>query len=223
MTTVDPYPTGPDLPDAAGPRDYLAPYREMVGKVGPSFEALLWASPRTQTTRFRVIASMINLTGRIVLDAGCGRGDLCAWLDRQGVQYGRYIGLDAVPELLEAARAQNLPEAEFLYADFVADPEAFRPGGAAPEVIVFSGSLNTMDQPVAMTVLERAWQDCAETLVFNFLSDRHHPRRFRVETGPAQRFNTMAMLEWALSRTPLVRFRQDYLKGNDATIVMHKH
>ncbi len=219
--------------------DYLAPYREVVRRIGPRFEALLWNSPDTQLARFEAIASMIDLTGRIVVDAGCGRGDLGKFLHEAGVQYGRYVGLDAVTELLEVARGLGLPDAIFVEGDFVADagiferpavraaeagqqdpsPEAARRGRA--DVIVFSGSLNTLPQPRAQLVLERAWDACAEALVFNFLSNRNlRPRN--EEIGPARRFDTLRLVDWALNRTPMVQFRQDYLKGNDATIVMLK-
>ena len=88
-------------------------------------------------------------------------------------------------------------------------------GWASTDVIVFSGSLNTLPQARAEQTLESAWAATAEALVFNFLSDRTG-RPPKPESGPARRFDSLALLRWAMDRTPLVRFRQDYLKGNDA-------
>lgn len=219
--------------EAAGEHgDYLAPYRDVVRRIGPRFEALLWNSPETQRTRFEAVVDMIDLTGRIVIDAGCGRGDFGKFLHEEEVAYGRYVGVDAVTELLEVARGLELPEAAFIEGDFVSNHGVFDlpsvhvagVGGAhrgRADVIVFSGSLNTLPQARAELVLQRAWETCGEALVFNFLSDRNR-RSKKEDIGPARRFNTVGLVKWALKRTPLVRFRQDYLKGNDATIVMLK-
>ncbi len=49
---------------------------------------------------------------------------------------------------------------------------------------------------------------------------KRDPSRTDENTGPAKRFDTLAMLDWAMTRTPLVRFRQDYLGGHDAAITM---
>jgi hypothetical protein len=57
--------------------------------------------------------------------------------------------------------------------------------------------------------------------VFNFLSDRCAEHLRRQDPTPARRFDTHAMLDWALHRCTSVRFRQDYLPhGHDATIAM---
>lgn len=217
------------LGESAGDHgDYLAPYREVVRRIGPRFEALLWNSPETQQKRFEAIVAMVDLTGRVVVDAGCGRGDFGAFLRDRKVAYGRYVGVDAVRELLDVARGLGLPNAGFIEGDFVTDAGVFQePAGdegtarGRADVIVFSGSLNTLPQPRAEGVLQHAWDACGEALAFNFLSDRNG-RSKKEEIGPARRFNTVGLIKWALKRTALVRYRQDYLKGNDATIVMLK-
>ncbi|MDP6312237.1 MAG: NAD(P)-binding domain-containing protein [Phycisphaerales bacterium] len=88
--------------------------------------------------------------------------------------------------------------------------------------IVVSGTLNTMEQPLAETILHTAWQSCDIGLTFNFLSDRPHPRWHDADLGPAHRFHLPAWYAWALERTPLVACRQDYLDGHDATILMRR-
>lgn len=206
-------------PPSSGP-DYLHPYRDMAARVGQRFEALLWSSRQTQAARFQAAIDMIDLTGRTVLDAGCGHADFAQFMDRRGVEYGRYIGLEALPEMLAEARRRNPPRAEFIQADFVADPRAFDAPRPAPQIIVFSGSLNTLDQEAALPVLERAWRACSQALVFNFLC---RPRAYdegRLRGSPVRKFDAAAMVAWAIDRTPLVAFRQDYLEGTDGTIVM---
>jgi len=218
----DARPTDEPEPPRAAP--YLDPYREAVDRFGPSFEATLWRNEHWQTARFAVLCEMADLTGRVVLDAGAGRGDFARYMTEHGIEYGRYIGLDALPEMIQQARRMNLSEAEFYVCDFVADENAFSrfAGRQGVEVIVFSGSLNTIVEDFSRTVLQRAWAACREGLLFNFLSDRPAERMKTVDTTPAHRFDTLGMLDWALSHTPRVRFRQDYLDGHDATIGMWK-
>lgn len=198
--------------------DYLDPYREAVDRFGATFDATLWNSREFQRLRFEVLRGMVDLDGLTLLDAGCGLGDLCEHLRERNVQLARYVGVDGVPEIVEAAKRRQLPHAEFHCRDFVADAEALRLGRA--DVIFFSGSLNTLPEETARLAAQRAWEAAGRGIVFNFLSDRpSDPWRDR-DTGPARRFNTLDWLDWALGVTSQVRFRQDYLAGHDATIAM---
>jgi ubiquinone/menaquinone biosynthesis C-methylase UbiE len=203
----------------------------VVERSGPCFEALLWRSRETQTERFRVISEVVDLTGLVVCDLGCGRADLAAWLAGEGVEYGRYIGVEAVEELIgfsrERAAREGLVDCEFVQADFAADEGLLerlaRERGV--ECFIFSGSLNTMEQELAEAVLERAWRAVRPDgrLVFNFLSDRDGgPMASDDDEGPARRFSTLRMVRWALERSRNVVFRHDYLEGQDATIAMRR-
>ncbi|PKL33839.1 MAG: hypothetical protein CVV40_00325 [Planctomycetes bacterium HGW-Planctomycetes-2] len=207
--------------------EYLKPYLEAAREFGPSFEATLWLSREKQRERFAVIAEMAELEGRLVVDAGCGLGDFAAYLAEVGVKVGGFVGLEGVESVVREARLRGLAGARFVQADFVADPSAFSSAmgeGERPAVVVFSGSLNTLTQERALDVLDRAWGALEEKrggVVFNFLSARDHQPP-NPEPGPARRFDPLVMLNWALERTPLVRFRQDYMGGHDATIALEK-
>ena len=206
---------------------YLAPYEAAAKRHGASFEATLWASRDGQVARFRVISEMADLDGRTVVDAGSGCGDLATFLREQGIHVARYIGLEGVAEVACAACDCAPPGAEFQHVDFVKDESVFE--RLAPDVVVFSGSLNTFDQRDALAVLDRAWRavtarpapGASRAGVFNFLSDRCSEALLRQPTSPARRFDTLALLGWAFERTAHVRFRQDYFpEGHDATIAM---
>ncbi|RMH23727.1 MAG: methyltransferase domain-containing protein [Planctomycetota bacterium] len=206
---------------------YLAPYRAILDAHGPSFEATGWRSRQMQTTRFDVLIDLADLAGRSVIDAGSGQGALCDRLVERGVEHAAYVGLDAMPEMIEQSASRGLPGARFEVCDIAREPDAFSrwsraAGGPGADVIVFSGSLNTMDDETAMRTLGRAWDAAEEALLFNFLSDRAPAALLAQDPAPARRLDTLALLDWALSRTPLVRFRQDYLGGHDATIAMFK-
>lgn len=197
---------------------YLHPYREAEDAHGHDFRVTLWASPKSQQTRFRVMSEMTPLVGKRILDAGCSRGDFAAWLLEHDVRYGRFIGIDGLEKVINYARRRNLPDAEFHVGDFVTHPELLRTG--EPEVVVISGSLNTMSNRAVRRTLEGAWAAAGEMLVFNFLSNRTGPGA-PPQSRPARRLDTMGLIDWALSKTWAVRFRHDYFAdGHDATIMM---
>ena len=209
----------PETPRSA---PYLDPYRDAVDKFGPSFEATLWASKRFQAVRFQVLSSLFDFTDATIIDAGAGDGALARYLHEHGIRFRRYVGLEAMPEMAERATSFAVPNATHRVVDFATDPSAFRLDGAAPTVIVFSGSLNTFTPRLALETLGRAWDAGGDAVLFNFLSARTGKATASGETGPANRFDPVALLDWALARTPSVAFRQDYLKGHDATIAMFR-
>ncbi|MCC7145964.1 MAG: class I SAM-dependent methyltransferase [Phycisphaeraceae bacterium] len=199
---------------------YLEPYRQSQRQHGTDFEVTLWASRRSQRVRFDVMAHMAYLGGKRILDAGCSRGDFAAYLLERGIQYGQYVGVDALGEVIEFARARNLSNAEFIKGDFMQDPPLLSSG--APQVVCISGSLNTMSDAEVMAVLEQAWVAAGEVLLFNFLPTTAGPQA-PSQTGPARRLNTLWLLDWVQSRTPVWAFRQDYFAhGHDATVMMRK-
>lgn len=212
-----------DQPDHAHSRTevapYLAHYRGLIDRVGAVFEATGWRSKAFQTTRFDVFSEMVDFTGLRVLDAGAGRGDFAAYLTERGVGYREIVALDAMPEMVETINGRGLPGVSAHRVDFAEDTDAFVRTGPV-DAVVFSGSLNTLTQEHALGVLGRAWDAAGLALIFNFLSDRAPRAMLEKPTGPAHRFDTVGMIEWALERTPGVRFRQDYLGGHDATVVM---
>ncbi len=199
---------------------YLQPYRDAQDAHGPSFNVTMWATPQTQTRRFAVFAEMLFLPGKRLLDAGCSRGDLAAYLRQHEVVYGHYHGVDGLPDVIDYARQRGLPDATFAAGDFVHQPALL--AETDPQITLISGTLNTMDDATAFEVLEHAWAGCREALAFNFLSDRCGPLA-TPQDYPARRLPTMRLLDWAFNRTHDVAFRQDYFPhGHDATVVMRK-
>ncbi|MEQ9453399.1 MAG: class I SAM-dependent methyltransferase [Phycisphaeraceae bacterium] len=201
--------------------DPLEPYRQAHAQGGSAFGVTLWNTEESQRKRFRVLREMVYLQGKRVLDAGCSRGDLAVYLLEQGPMYGRYIGVDGLAGVIEFAKQRGLPDAEFLTADLLKEPESLRTGD--PQVIFLSGTLNTMDLPTALQLLESCWEAASETLVFNFLSDLAGPKA-PAQDYPASRLPTVKLLEWAAKRAEgNVMLRQDYFRqGHDATVVMGK-
>jgi hypothetical protein len=201
--------------------EYLQHYRSIVDEKGAGFDATGWRNQSFQIERFRVFQDMYDFTGKVVLDAGAGQADFAAYLLDQDIGYSSFHAFEAIPEMAALIAQRALHNVVVHEVDFAADPSSFR-NVADADVLVFSGSLNTMPQAKALEVLTEAWEVCGDALLFNFLSDRCDPALRATETGPASRFDTLRLLDWALERTPRVRFGQEYLDGHDATIGMYK-
>ena len=156
----------PPVSQPTPPPTYLQPYLDAARTHGAGFNALLWASPATQAVRFEAIRRIADLNGQSVLDVGCGRADLLEYLLDAGVRPADYVGIEAVDALADAAEAKRLAGATIVRADFVAEPLRMFVGA---DVVIFSGSLNTVDDAVFYPTLTRAYEAATDSLVFNFL------------------------------------------------------
>jgi SAM-dependent methyltransferase len=203
-----------------GDKAYLQPYRQAIAAHGPGFEATLWNSPEAQVLRFDVMIDLADFAGRAALDVGCGQGDFAARLLGRRVPFARYVGVDALPELVEAARRRGLERCEFVCRDAVADAGVLKHG--EPDYVCISGTLNTMDEPTARHLVARAFDAARRGVVFNFLSSPDHPRFAHRDPAPARRFDPLGWIEFSLGLSTRVAFTQTYLDGHDATILIEK-
>jgi SAM-dependent methyltransferase len=148
---------------------YLIPYEQARRHGVKGFHALLWSSREGQRLRFEAIALGVPLAGRKVLDVGCGRADLLAYLLAAGIVPAEYVGLEAIPEAIRSARRRRLERCRIVAGDFVREPETMAVGA---DVVVFSGSLNTLSRPQFYRTLGVAWAAAGRALAFNFLASR---------------------------------------------------
>lgn len=199
---------------------YLTPYQIAAAQHGGAFETTLWNSPKTQRARFEVIAQLCPMSGSTIIDAGCGRGDLLDYLIEIDRRPRQYIGVDALEEMVAAALEKKLPHAEFVHEDFFANPTVLR--RYQPAIIVYSGSLNTMDDSEFFLALNTAVGIAEIGVIFNFLSTRFN-QGWVDDSGIARRHPpdlvVGKMLEWDLNR---IELRHDYLEDHDCTIAAWK-
>jgi hypothetical protein len=192
---------------------YLEPYLRAASRHGDRFASLLWASPKTQAARFDAICRLADMQRRRMLDAGCGRADLLDFLLERGIEPAEYIGIEAVDELAAAAMRKQLPKAQIVHGDFVRDPKQLEVGA---DVIVFSGSLNTLGPEQFYLSLRQGWEAADEVLVFNFLAATHiASAQWLTWHHAADVLTQMRQL------SNQVRMLEDYLDG-DCTIAVFK-
>jgi hypothetical protein len=197
---------------------YLQPYARAAHEHGAGFRALLWASRQTQEARFAAMLRLADPTKLGVLDLGCGCGDLVDYLVMRGAAPVRYVGLEGVGELAEAARRRRKHPAtaqySIVHADFVAEP--WRVREAEADIVYCSGALNTIEETDFYSAIRNGFDAARRSLVFNFLSSpllagetylRWHYRR--------------DVLSFARSLSRAVELIEDYLEG-DCTIAIRK-
>ena len=197
------------------PEPYLLPYLRAADKHGADFPSLLWASPHTQAARFDAIRRLGDPHGKSLLDAGCGRADLLAFLLDRGVRPADYVGIEAVKDLAAAAEVncRRLPDATVVRADFVREPLRMFVGA---DVVVFSGSLNTVEDDDFYATVRRAFDAAAEAVVFNFLSNP-----YLAGADYLRWRRPLDVLTFCQRLTPHVRTLDDYLRG-DFTVALRK-
>jgi hypothetical protein len=150
-----------------GAPSYLLPYLSAAQRHAGGFRSLLWASTGTQEARFNAFVRLLGFHGQSLLDVGCGRADFPEYLIQRRIDLESYIGLEAVPLLVLAAQRRAIPRSRIIQSDFVADPRRLFVGA---DIVLFSGSLNTLSDEVFYTTLRHAFAATACHLIFNFLS-----------------------------------------------------
>jgi len=148
-------------------------HRHRIGVFGAgSVESLGWRNATSQQRRFAVIADACDVDGASVLDVGCGRGDLKAFLDLRADNFS-YIGLEHVSAFVEDARNRYAddPRTDFVQCDFSAVmlPPA--------DHVVASGALGyrCSDPDFHLTMIRRMFEAARRTLVFNLLDAAAFP------------------------------------------------
>ncbi len=192
---------------------YLEPYRKAASRYGDEFGALLWASPRTQAARFEAICELARPSGKKVLDVGCGRADLMDFMIMRGMEPRDYVGIEAVDELVGAAMRKHWINAEIVQCDFVRQPSTMNVGA---DVVVFSGSLNTLDVGQFEVSLRQGFEAAREVMVFNFLASANIANADWLRWHRKEDVMEMVGL-WGRR----FEMRDDYLDG-DCTMAVYK-
>jgi SAM-dependent methyltransferase len=187
--------------DPYGRRELLDFYGRHLRDHGDAPQAVRWTG-RGQRLRYEAFLALCgDLTGKSLLDFGCGKGDFLGFLRERGVACA-YTGVDLHPGLIALARAKH-PEAEFLVRDVEEEPL-----GRTFDVVVACGVFNLRVGGIAESVeaLLPLLLGCTRgALHVNFLSARapHHDVELHY-VDPAR------LLSFARERlTPAATLRED--------------
>lgn len=148
-------------------------YRHALARYGVNAEGVHWHSAEHQQIRFKVLRDLLpaRLDRLTLVDVGCGLGDLHGWLAARDDLPQRYIGIDAVADMVELAR-ERIGGGEILHRDVLHDP---LPVG---DWYLASGALSLLTRAETRPFIERCLAAARVGLVFNLLKGRDHSWTF---------------------------------------------
>jgi len=179
-------------------------YLDRYKKYGPeNMYSLTWGSRESQEIRFTQLLRIFNVENKVILDAGCGWGDLYSWLISLGIELKDYHGIDLCPHNIDLAKAKN-PSLNFIQG---AIPEQ-----SLPEVdITFSSGIFGFDAPqwevVVKSMIDSMWETSREGICFNMQVARELPN------PPKGRIlDPVYWLDYAFTKSWKVVLFADYLR-----------
>jgi SAM-dependent methyltransferase len=145
-------------------------YIQSLKDYGPNDpRSVHWLNLYTQTERFRILSQVGNLQGTSILDAGCGYGDLYAYLKNNDIET-HYTGIDIMPEFIKVAQ-KRFPTLPFEVKDMFDIQEEY-------DYILSSGSLSfKIDnyQAYYFSLIRHMFDHARIAVAFNMLDAKNHP------------------------------------------------
>lgn len=173
--------------------------------------ALGWRDRESQLIRFKVLSQIADLNNHSVLDAGCGYGDLYAFLKQQYTQLSNYCGVEQISELLNEAmkRYGQYPDTTFISGNFITSQLPLA------DYVFANGSLNyaSADPEFIFRAIKKLYQSCRLGLGFNLLSDIK-------ADGLLVSYHPQTIYNYCLSISNKVVLKNDYT-DDDFTIFMY--
>lgn len=176
-------------------------------------ESLGWRGAHSQQVRYQVLAKVGDLNGKMILDAGCGYGDLKAFLDRQFSGFD-YIGIDQMPEFIAEARKryEGIERTTFYQTDFST--------AELPQVdyVFASGVLGyrCKNDGFYTAMIGKLYNSARIALAFNMLDNQYFPQHDLLVGHDRDEILTLCRV-----LSPRVGCFNDYLE-DDFTVMMYR-
>lgn len=144
-------------------------YDGRLAEHGISVKTVGWRSESDQQMRFEVLCRGLDLTGKRVLDIGCGLGDFIPWAEaKYGADFD-YVGMDLSPGLVKTA-GERFPggRRRFIAGTLTRDSDL-----GEFDIAILSGTLTfkTADNMATMrSILSSAYALCREAVCSNFMT-----------------------------------------------------
>lgn len=190
-------------------------YQALIKLHGATPEIVGWGSRQSQAMRFEVMRQELDFPSSTVLDVGCGRGDLLAYLSKHGAAPKNYSGMDIVDKMVEIAQ-QLHPGASFTCGDF--SDQNIQITGA--DYVVSSGLFNLVmeDHENWMEqLIVRMYKLAGVSAAFNVISHLADEHKAGFYYADPTRW-----LSFCLTLTPYVRVRHDYAKHDLTFFLFNK-
>ena len=189
-------------------------HKERIAAYGRgNANALGWKTVAGQTKRFEVLSQIGDLTNSSVLDAGCGYGDLCGFLNNTFTGL-RYIGIDLEDDFLNHAIEHygRSGENAFFAGDVTKAELPFT------DYILASGLFNypTTDAEHVYKTITKLFNNCRIGFGFNLLSKTDDTNALLLAYEPK------AMVEFCKTLSPDVVLKEGYYENDFTVMVYHR-
>ncbi len=144
-------------------------YDTRYTQFGNNHKTVGWGSIEDQVLRFDMLCRGLDLTGKTILDIGCGLGDMVPYLEARYSEGFIYTGIDLAPSLIKAAQEEfTQPNIKFICGDMnrLNESEQY-------DVVFLSGALSyRVDDNIGYTkaMLKKLFRISREVISINFLS-----------------------------------------------------
>jgi len=186
-------------------------YRKKLKKHGDnSAWSVDWESYENQQSRFDIFSKIGDLNGKSILDFGSGLGDWYGYLSKHFKGFD-YIGIDIVPEMVEAAK-KKYPNAKFVNAEIDAIDQSF-------DYVFASGSLTFEvedGQNFYFKIIEKMYRLAKIGVGFNMLSKEYFGTQKLYTT-----YEPFEVVEFCKTFAKDIRVIVDYLEG-EFTVYLFK-
>ena len=146
-------------------------YEPLLNKYSKGYEILDWESLDSQIKRFEVLTNNVDLTGKKLLDIGCGTGDLFGYIKKQNIDVN-YYGIDILPKMIERAHKIH-PKGRFFTGDIFKES----PFGKKQFDVIFCSGVFNLNMGDNESFLKEAlpvfFSHAKEKVVFNLLDPGH--------------------------------------------------
>jgi ubiquinone/menaquinone biosynthesis C-methylase UbiE len=186
-------------------------YEPLLNKYSSGYEILDWESLESQIKRFDVLIESTNLSGKKILDVGCGTGDLFKYLYSQNCD-ADYYGIDILEKMVERAYEIH-PKGRFFTGDIFKES----PFSKKQFDIVFCSGVFNLNMEDNESFLKSAlpvfFAHAKEKVIFNVLDPGHF-----VHSNKYYFFSQKEILQWIREYTDNVKVASGYIP-NDFTII----
>ena len=138
-------------------------YTSAIKQHGTTAKGVNWVSKHTQNIRFDAILDMLpsDINSFSIVDAGCGFGDLYAYMSKKKKTPKEYIGIDSLLDMYSIASEKT--GCEIIIADITKDelPSA--------DYYVCSGAMNVLNSFETHLFIQNCFSTCKDGFIFNIL------------------------------------------------------
>lgn len=187
-------------------------YDDLVQQYGHTPRACDYGRSESQLRKFKVLSEAMPLTGKRVLDVGCGFADFADFL-RDKYKDLVYEGVDIAPAMIQAGRRLH-PDLTLRMMNIMEDD----PGGPY-DLVTANGIfylLGDNAEEAMRALIQRMYELSSYAVAFNSLSawaDRKEPGEFYADP--------LAMVKFCRTLARWVVLRHDYMP-HDFTIYMYR-